>query len=66
VDDLGLVISLAVFGVGALFLALAGIMFRIRAIANRKAWDGGTVPLTVIGLIVAAVGLALIYFNYPA
>ncbi|MDR2378387.1 MAG: hypothetical protein LBD70_03020 [Bifidobacteriaceae bacterium] len=59
-------ISLAVFGVGALFLALAGIMFRIRAIANRKAWDGGTVPLTVIGLIVAAVGLALIYFNYPA
>jgi hypothetical protein len=64
VGNLGLVVSLAVFGIGAVFLALAGGWFRVRAIANRKAWNGGTIPLTVVGLIFAGAGLVLIYINY--
>jgi hypothetical protein len=64
VADVGLTVALAVFGVGVIFLALAAIWFRVRAIANRKAWGGGTVPLALIGLALFAVGLVLIYFNY--
>ncbi|MDR2381836.1 MAG: hypothetical protein LBE08_11830 [Bifidobacteriaceae bacterium] len=63
-DDLGLLVSLAVFGVGVVLLAAAGIWFRLRAIANRKAWNGGTLPLALTGLVFAGIGLVLIYLNY--
>ena len=63
-EDIGLKVSLVVFGVGVLFLADASIMFRLRAIANRKPWDGGTLPLAAIDLIIFLIGVVLIYFNY--
>jgi hypothetical protein len=57
--------SLVVLGVGVLFLAIAGAVFRVRAIANLRPWNGPVLPLVVLGLPIFAVGLALIYFNYP-
>ncbi|MDR2381811.1 MAG: hypothetical protein LBE08_11705 [Bifidobacteriaceae bacterium] len=63
-EDWGLTAAIIVFGIGAALLAVAGIVFRVRAIANRKAWDGATVPLAVIGLIVTLVGVVAIYFTY--
>ncbi|MDR2380733.1 MAG: hypothetical protein LBE08_06110 [Bifidobacteriaceae bacterium] len=62
--NLGMTVALVIFGIGVLFLALAGIWFRVRAVANRPAWGGGTVPLAVIGLIFVIPGLILVYLNY--
>jgi hypothetical protein len=57
-------VSIAVWGVGALLLAIAGIIFRLRALANRRAWNGPVLPLVAFGLPIFAVGLVMIYLTY--
>ena len=57
-------IAIVVFIVGLALLALSGLSFRIRAIANKPAWNGLTRPLLLFGLIIFAVCLVLLYFAY--
>ncbi|MDR2157208.1 MAG: hypothetical protein LBO81_05465 [Clostridiales Family XIII bacterium] len=59
-----LVYSLIIFGVGVLFMALAGISFRIRAILNKPAWGGATIPCALLGLPIFIVGSVMIYIFY--
>ena len=58
-------ISIVVTLIGMVFLGLAGISFRLRALANKKAWNGLTLPFAIIGLPVLIVGLVMLYFTYP-
>jgi len=51
--------------VSFLFLGGASISFRVRALANKQAWGGKTVPFAIIGIILLVVSLILLYFNYP-
>ena len=64
-ENIGLIVSLGVFGLGAVLLALGSFSFKFRAITNKKAWDGKTKPLLLWGLLFTLVGLGLLYFTYP-
>jgi len=50
---------------GFLIMGLGGIMFRVRAVLNKPAWNGGTLPLIFIGLVVALIGGVLLWVTYP-
>lgn len=60
-----LTIAIIIFAASVIFLGLASIIFRIRAFANKPAWNGPVIPLGVIGFILLVVSLVLIYLNYP-
>ncbi len=62
--DYFMLIAIIVLAAGALFLFLSGMVFHFRAIANLPAWNGGTRPLLVVGLILLVLGLVLVYFAY--
>jgi NADH:ubiquinone oxidoreductase subunit 2 (subunit N) len=64
-ENIGLVISLGVFGLGAVLLGLGSFSFKFRAVTNKKAWDGKTKPLLLAGLLLTAVGIGLVYLTYP-
>lgn len=51
--------------IGLFFLFLGRKIFKFRAITNKKAWGGFTLPLIIIGLLIIGVGLILIYKFYP-
>lgn len=53
-------IGIVLFAVGAVFAALFGLSFRLRAIMNKRAWDGPTRPLFSLMLLTLIPGLALI------
>ena len=57
--DFGIVI----FAFGFVFAGLATISFKIRAIANKPAWGGITLPFGVIGFIALAIGVIIIAAN---
>ncbi|HBU12339.1 MAG TPA: hypothetical protein DEB31_06315 [Clostridiales bacterium] len=59
-----MLIALIVLFTGVGFLALAGMVFHFRAIANKPAWNGMTKPFLLIGLIFLIIGLVLVYFAY--
>lgn len=59
-----LIISLIIFGIGAVIAGLGGFSFYFRAITNKKAWDGKTKPLILIGTIFLVIGLIMIYLTY--
>ncbi|MDR2357797.1 MAG: hypothetical protein LBD92_06945 [Oscillospiraceae bacterium] len=58
-------ISIIAFFIGAAFLALAGLTFRFRAVANKAAWKGMTLPLLAAGLCILLPSLILIFLLYP-
>ena len=60
-----LIISVVVLLVGIVLLATGGIIFRVRAVTNKKAWNGGTKPFILTGLIVFAIGLIGLLITYP-
>ena len=57
-------VSIAVFGAGAALLALSGISFKLRALMNKPAWGGKTLPLLTIGLPLAAAGGVMLAIFY--
>ncbi|MDR1969985.1 MAG: hypothetical protein LBQ11_01395 [Candidatus Nomurabacteria bacterium] len=64
-EDTLFITSLIVLGTGAALAAAGSVSFFVRAVLNKKAWDGLTRPLLATGAIVAIVGLILLYFTYP-
>jgi len=50
---------------GLLIVGLGGIVFRVRAVLNKPAWNGATLPLILIGLPIFVVGLVLMWAWYP-
>lgn len=50
---------------GVFFLALSGLVFRFRAISNKQAWGGITIPSAIIGGIIFVISLVIIYIYYP-
>lgn len=60
-----LTVSLIIFIIAIILLGLSGIIFRIRAITNKRAWNGPVVPLATMGLILFVISLVMIYFYYP-
>jgi uncharacterized integral membrane protein len=56
--------SLIILGIGIVFLAMAGISFRLRAVFNKPAWNGATLPFLWIGLIFALIGGAMVAIFY--
>jgi len=57
--------SIALFFIGVLMSSAAWVLFRVRAVMNRRAWNGGVLPLLVVGLIVTAAGMLAIWATYP-
>lgn len=53
-------IGIVIFAIGFIFAGIATISFRIRAIANKPAWGGVTLPLGIIGFISLVIGVILI------
>ncbi|MDR2458314.1 MAG: hypothetical protein LBD41_07575 [Clostridiales Family XIII bacterium] len=49
--------SLVIFGIGVFFLAIGSISFRVRAVANKKAWGGITLPFILIGIVLIIIGI---------
>ncbi|MBP2098083.1 hypothetical protein [Enterococcus rivorum] len=60
-----LIFSLIFFFIGLALLAISGISFRIRALANKTAWGGITIPFALVGIPILLISLILLYFNYP-
>ena len=58
-------IALGIFFVGLILLGLSRWAFKIRAIANMKAWNGPVLPLAIAGSILLLVSLTIIYVYYP-
>lgn len=52
-------IGTVLFGVGIVFAAACGMSFRLRAVLNKPAWNGPTLPLLVLALVTLIPGLAL-------
>jgi hypothetical protein len=59
--EIGVVATVA----GAIMLILARISFKFRAILNKSAWGGATLPLVVIGIIITIPALVIVYLFYP-
>lgn len=57
--------SIIVFFIGAGCLSLSKIVYRMRAVMNKPAWGGSTLPLLFLGVPLTAVGIGLIYLFYP-
>jgi hypothetical protein len=53
-------IGIVIFAIGFIFAGIATISFRIRAIANKPAWGGVTLPFGIIGLVGLVIGVILI------
>jgi hypothetical protein len=60
-----LAISLLVLGFGMALLAFSGLSFKFRALCNKPAWGGPTVPSLLVGLAFFAPGLVMVYLFFP-
>lgn len=60
-----MLIPVALTAIGIDLMGIGGVIFRTRAVLNKRAWNGGTLPFVLIGLVVFAIGLALLWVNYP-
>lgn len=58
-------IGVILFSVGIIFSILGGIIFKFKAIANKKAWSGITIPCFVIALVTIIPGFIIIIINIP-
>jgi amino acid transporter len=63
--DMFLLIALVVLFIGVCLAGRGGICFRIRAVSNKRAWDGPVKPLLISGAVIMIIGIALVYFAYP-
>jgi hypothetical protein len=52
-------------GFGMALLAFSGLSFKFRALCNKPAWGGPTVPSLFIGLAFFAPGLIMVYLFFP-
>jgi len=61
-------LSILLFCVAIALLGLAGFIFRVRALLNKRPWNGPVLPLSVIGVILLvillAISLVMIYLSY--
>jgi hypothetical protein len=57
-------IAVVMFFVGVGFLGLSSIIFILRALSNKPAWEGLTVPLLLVGLLIFIASLVLLFFAY--
>jgi hypothetical protein len=60
----GTIVAVVILFIGFGSLALSGISFRMRALLNKRAWHGMTLPFLWIGLITAAIGLTILLLTY--
>lgn len=60
-----LIIGIILFLLGLGLSLLGKFSFKIRAIANKKAWGGSTLPMMIIGIITTLISLIFIYIGYP-
>lgn len=58
-------LSILLFCVAIALLGLGGFIFRVRALLNKRPWNGPVLPLSVIGVILFIVSLVMIYLSYP-
>jgi hypothetical protein len=58
-------LSLLVLGFGVVLLSLSGISFKFRALCNKPAWGGATVPILFMGLGFFMPGLVLLFIFMP-
>jgi hypothetical protein len=58
------VVSVVILFVGFGLLAMSGISFKMRALLNKQAWGGMTLPFLWIGLLVTAAGLVMLFLTY--
>ncbi|MBE9880896.1 hypothetical protein G8B51_15370 [Enterococcus casseliflavus] len=58
-------LSIILFCVAIALLGLGGFIFRVRALLNKRPWNGPVLPLSVIGVILFIVSLVMIYLSYP-
>lgn len=58
-------VSVAVLMLGMLFIGISGGIFRLRALSNKRAWDGKTKPFAAIGIVLSLIGIILVYITYP-
>ena len=58
-------LSIILFCVAIALLGLGGFIFRVRALLNKRPWNGPVLPLSVIGVILSIVSLVMIYLSYP-
>ena len=58
-------ISIVVLFISFLLLGLGGFSFKLRAVTNKRAWDGWTKPLSISGAILFIIALILLYTFYP-
>jgi hypothetical protein len=56
-------IGIIIFVIGIVLAGIATISFRIRAIANKSAWGGLTLPCGLAGVLALIIGLILIVMN---
>lgn len=53
-------IGIGIFAIGFIFAGIATISFKIRAIANKTAWGGITIPFGIIGFIALVLGTVMV------
>lgn len=58
-------LSIFLFCVAIALLGLGVFIFRVRALLNKLPWNGPVFPLSVIGVILLAISLVMIYLSYP-
>lgn len=56
--------SIIILFTGFALLAISAISFRIRALLNKKAWQGATLPFLWTGLLATAIGLIMLLLTY--
>lgn len=57
------IIALILVGIGMFFIILFRFIFKARAYSNRKAWNGGTALLLLLGMIFFSIGLTLLFIT---
>lgn len=60
----GMTVSIIIFGIGIIFIALGLASYSIRSFLEKEIWKGLTKPLLFSGLIITILGIIMIYINY--
>ncbi len=64
-NNLGFYLGLILIIVGIVFTGLSTGSFKLRALMNKKAWEGLTIPSLILGLVSLVLGAILLALNYP-
>lgn len=59
------ILSTGLLLIGMFLMGLGKISYRWRAFRNKPAWNGNTLPLFIIGLVLSVIGAILVYIFYP-